>query len=519
MSGSLRNPATTAMNKSKADYNGVYVPRDGVGVGRLAIAGKNTALKLSTSNPSKSISASFRDQHGILNDGSRASLLECIRTGYTDYGWGDEAQYETMFLPHYVLVGRSFISSDESRIQAVHYHFENGDCLVNGLQTFGIIYPDREEFLRILAAEHERHEKFSKDHQWEPRKFDPEIGERPILQYFSGVFEIAKCRSGIGTVSLTNCPSHGQGSPKGVSIDNQVTVSLEFATPTTVRQALTSLGILHSFFELCLGRRQRYLGIEAELVKEETELDDRVPRRLDVYWSYGNSRVSGETSPTRFGDVLLDAGMRKAEFERVLSGWLDSAESMGGARGRIASAFHSGSYGVDRIVGAANAFDLLPDTHVPSRMELDQLTEEAVKECRERFRALPESFARQSVLSALGRVGKPSLRDKIFRRAEIVIKADPGRFSELHLPCSQAVICRNHFVHGSEGGFNYWKEPKAHVFLADTLEFVFAASDLIELGWDYRSWIDKGTSLSHTFGAYVDSYDANLRMLKQLIEA
>ena len=231
------------------------------------------------------------------------------------------------------------------------------------------------------------------------------------------------------------------------------------------------------------------------------------------------SGFPGETPPTQISDALLNVAVHKAEFSRVLSGWLDGAKSMGGARSRIANSFHSGSYGVDRIVGSANAFDVLPKTHVPSRVEVDRPTREAVKDCRERFKALPESFARQSVLSALGRIGKPSLRDKICHRAAIVGEADPQRFSELHIPCTHAVLCRNHFVHGSEGAFDYWDEFNAFAFLVDTLEFVFAASDLIELGWDYKAWRDKCPSLSHSFGAYVSTYDMNLRRLKELINA
>ena len=507
------------MNNSKANYNDVYVPCDGIGVGRLAIAGKNTELKLWTSSASEIASTQIRDHHGTLDDGSKASLLECFPTKVTDYGWGENAQHETNFFPQYVLIGGSFISSEDSIIQTIHYHFENVDCLANVFRAFGTIRPDRDQFRRILEVDHERRERVTRDYQWERSKFEPEIGEAPLLQYFSGVWEIAKSDARIGSVTLTNQTSHGLGSAKGVSIDNEVTVSLKFAAPTTVSEAISSLGIVHGFFELCLGRRQRYLWIEAELVKEDVERDAPVPRRLDVYWSYGNARVSGETEPTLYGDVLINAGRQNPEFANVLSGWLDSTEIMGDARSRIANSFHSGSYGIDRIVGSANAFDLLPDTHVPSRVEVDGPTMEAVGECRERFRALPESFARQSVLSALGRVETPSLRDKICHRAEIVAEADPGMFEELHLPCTQAVLCRNHFVHGSKGAFDYWKEYNAFVFLADTLEFVFAASDLIELGWDYPSWRERGSTQSHRFGSYVIDYDTNLRILRELINA
>ena len=368
MWGKPRILAANAMNNSKADYNDVYVPRDGVGVGRLAIAGKNTELKLSTSNASERVSTNIRDHHGTLNDGSKASLLRCFPTKVTDYGWGEGAQHETAFFVPYVLIGGSYISSEDSIIRAVHYHFENVDCLANGFRTFGTVRPDRNEFRRILEADHKRRERIARDQQWETIEFEPEIGEAPLLQYFSGVWEIAKCNARIGSVMLANRASHGLGSAKGVSIDNEVTVSLEFAAPKTVAEAVSSLGIVHGFFELCLGRRQRYLWIEAELVRGEADRDAPIPPHLDVYWSYCNARVSGETEPTLFSDVLIDAGRQKPEFVSVLSGWLDSAQSMGDARSRIADSFHSGSYGVDRIVGSANAFDLLPDTHVPLRV-------------------------------------------------------------------------------------------------------------------------------------------------------
>ena len=164
-------------------------------------------------------------------------------------------------------------------------------------------------------------------------------------------------------------------------------------------------------------------------------------------------------------------------------------------------------------------FDLLPDTHIPLKKEPDKRTRDAVEESRERFKTLPDSFARQSMLSALGRVGTASLRDKICHRADVLTKADPKRFAELDLPCSQAVLCRNHYVHGSEAAFNYREESNAFAFLTDTLEFVFAASDLIELGWDYNFWREKGSSLSHNFGSYVVNYEENLRILKQLLNA
>ena len=502
----------------KSNYNDVYIPRDGVGAGRLVIDGKDTLLTLLNSSEPAGSHAAIRDQHGRLNDGSKASLLECVEISSTTHHWGNIVQHETRIFPHYVLLGHSFISSDEANIQAIRYHFENVGCLVNTLQTFGTIDPTREEFRQIIEADHKRTERKAQEHGWDPPKFTPEIGDHPILQYFSGRNEIVKCDVQIGSVAMNNRVSFGFGSPNGVQISNEITVTLEFATPATVSTAFASLGTLHSFFELCLGKRQRFLWIEVQLVKGGAEIDDPIVRPLQGYWSYCNERVSGETSPTQYVDALLDAGKQPAEFKKVLSGWLDSAATLGKARSRFTTAFHSGSYSVDRIIGAANMFDLLPITHIPSEVAPDELTSKAVEEARKRFKAFPDSIARQSVLSALGRVGQASLRDKICHRAHRVVNVDPNMFAELHLPCKQAVLCRNHFVHGSEGAFDYREEFNAFAFLTDTLEFVFAVSDLIELGWDYNSWY-KCSPMHHNFGSYVVNYHMNLKMLKQLINA
>ncbi len=501
------------MGNSWNNYNDLYIPRDGVGAGHLTIAGKDTLLKLLNSQPLADTGEEFRDHHGILKDGSMVPLLKCVRMGSANYRLDERTRYETRLFPHYVLIGESFINSGEARVQAIHYHFENVHCLVNGYRTFGTIHPPREEFRKILEADHQQHEKIAQKHDWGTL----EIGDNPILLYFSGLSEIVKCSAQIGSVAMTSRTSHDRGS--GVGIKNEITVSLEFMAPTTVAEAFASLSTLHSFFELCLGRHQRYLWIEAELVEEKAETDERITPRLEVYWSYCNERVSGETDTTHYGDVLLDPGTQKAEFAKVLSGWLDSAPSMGEARSRFAHTLHSDYYGIDRIVGAANMFDLLPDTHVPLKKEPDKQTRDAVEESRKRFTALPDSSARQSMLSALGRVGTASLRDKIFHRADILSNTHHERFPDLHLPCKQAVLCRNHYVHGSEAAFNYREEFEAFAFLTDTLEFVFAVSDLIELGWDYNAWCERLPSPSHIFGSYVVHYEKNLQMLKQLLEA
>lgn len=504
-------------HSSKKNYYGLYVPRDGIGAGQLKVAGDETVLKLVSKVERSEPGGEFIDHHGFLTDGARATLLQCIPIGRIDHRWGEDAQCELDLFPHYIVVGETFVNSDDAVVRALHYHFENVDSLVNGFGTFGTIRPDRDEFLNILEANHKRHEEIAEKHGWPKRAFDATIGDNPLLLYYNGVREIARCEADLGLVTMTNRITHGMGSSCGVGIDNAITVRVEFSSPKTTAHSLRALWTLHSFFELCLGRQQRYLRIEAELTNQDPDENGNPPSPSEILWSLCNERVIGETKQTSYGDILLDPGAQQSQFARVLSGWLNSSPEMADARNRFATAFYSSAYGIDRIVGAANMFDLLPESHAPAKIEPDPQTSGAVEECRKLFRALRKNFARQSVLSALGRIGTASLRDKVYHRADLIIARDGAKFADLHLPCSQAVLCRNHYVHGSPAAFNYREEINTFAFLTDTLEFVFAVSDLLELGWDYEAWRTKGSSLTHAFGSYVINYDENLRRLKALL--
>lgn len=51
-------------------------------------------------------------------------------------------------------------------------------------------------------------------------------------------------------------------------------------------------------------------------------------------------------------------------------------------------------------------------------------------------------------------------------------------------------------------------------FLTDALEFIFAASDLIEAGWNANSWSSKHYGGGHNFTRFRMAYNENLAELK-----
>lgn len=138
---------------------------------------------------------------------------------------------------------------------------------------------------------------------------------------------------------------------------------------------------------------------------------------------------------------------------------------------------------------------------------------EAQTQCRAIFQNLC-GIERDSVMMALGRMGEPSLPKKVLHRVNIVVRHLGHKFPELALVAKTAVKCRNYFVHGGSGDFNYVAIEPLMSFLTDALEFIFAASDLIEAGWDANSWSSKLQGGGHNFTRFRMGYNKNLAELK-----
>lgn len=456
----------------------------------------------------------YVDIKGSLTDGRKASLLNCVFQSRKEHFSHGDRQYETILRPNYVVVGDEFITSEQSVIEGICYHFENITSLVGGRNTFMSVDACPDDIRELLKRDHSKHTEIARKYGWPTYPFEPEIGEHPSLLYYSGRWEVIAAQSKVGVVSLTNRTTRGAGTAAGIGIDNEVTVNIKFSDAKTPSEALRELHTLHSLLELCLGSRQRFQWNELNLTQRD-EKHPEIGKTARLYWSLGSARVEHQDRPYQM-DVLLSPERRPGEFKKVVSSWMDSMETMGDPRERLATAFF-GRYGVDRIVGAANMFDLLPETHAPKKREIDTELREAVAASRQIFATLSDSSARQSMLSALGRVGTASLRDKVYHRADKILAVAPEMFPSLHLPCRQAVLARNHYVHGGKASFDYQKESADFVFLTNTLEFVFAASDLIEMGWDLMAWIEEGSTMTHQFGRYAVNFLENVERLKVLV--
>jgi hypothetical protein len=122
------------------------------------------------------------------------------------------------------------------------------------------------------------------------------------------------------------------------------------------------------------------------------------------------------------------------------------------------------------------------------------------------------------VLSALGRIGKASLRQKVRHRARLVTNSLPQKLPEITTILDMAVDCRNHLVHGSPTKLPSQSLDSIMYLLTDTLEFIFGASDLVESGWEITEW-DSRASTSHPFGRYLKTYIGILAHFKSVLRS
>lgn len=469
--------------------------------GELTFAGPNTSLYLRDNEYFDTQAIPGQCLKGTLYDLTKVTLLQCITTSGTGSAAtrGKERYYFASIFPHYVLHGDRQIAPDDKTITEVHFVVDDASALFYDFDAFGSLI-DARPFIEQIAHANRLEREIP-------------IGPRPEILYFTGKCEIFKADTLLGRISASHNPTHTLGGPNGVQLKNTIFMTIVFKEASTFDETIAHMLTLLRYIEVLVGRRQNLLRLTLSI-----KSDDEWPSVLNVYWSMPPRRDPSDNSERPHpADVLVDAVRQPDAFSRVLESWLDRDQAWHDARLRFSNSFGQKQYDINRLIGSANMFDILPSSAVPPDVPLSEELKSAREGCIKIFKELPKSPERDSVLSALGRIEKSALKHKIRYRGKFLVDTVGERFPDLFTVTDEAVNCRNHYVHGTEPRFDYSNESDSVIFFTDTLEFVFAASDLIEAGWDVRAWAEIPTSMSHPFGQYRVSYAENLRKLQSLI--
>jgi hypothetical protein len=162
----------------------------------------------------------------------------------------------------------------------------------------------------------------------------------------------------------------------------------------------------------------------------------------------------------------------------------------------------------DRLVSAANLFDLLPSEAVSADTVLSPEHEKARDECLNILKTLPSGDDKGSAMGLFKRWGKANLRTKILHRLSIIQASLGHGHDGLEKVVGMAVKNRNYFVHGTE-------DFKPEIYLdfmslfTETLEFIAGASDLVECGWNAKEWRERGGG-RHPYGYFLHSIETEI---------
>lgn len=475
--------------------------------GELTVAGEKTQLYLRDEEFFHVSDESARAVRGVLNDLTKVTAIACNVSG-PGSGWrNDEGFTFAHLFPHFVAHGDRYLEADASVIAKVKFRVADDACLFYDPDIFSSLINAEPHIQPIVAAYKSVVER------------EIELGERPEIAFFSGKRSILEAQTVIGKVHATNNAWATSGGPRGVAIHNEIWCGIDYAAPVTLDTVTFDVTRLLRFFEITVGRPQTLTELRV------SPLDPgKGEAPLRIHWSLGPERKPSfatreEREPQTYDMLMHPAGAPDA-FASVLANWLARDDEWLDARLRFSDCFaKQNRFGVDRLVAAANMFDILPKGAAPAVVELDEDLQAAAKVARAAFKPLKQSEQRKSMLDAIGRLGRAPLKAKARARAKIVVDAlGPRRFPDIMMVCEAAVDCRNYFVHGSaKPSFDYIANFSAVNFMTMTLEFLFALSDLIECGWDHEPWLSQGTTKSHPFGAYVVDYKWHLSALKKLL--
>ena len=351
---------------------------------------------------------------GNLFDSKKATLIKCIPMGRSIFGELSSTYDHIRFFPHYVLYGDTHVEPGENIFTMAQILVEDSKAIFYDFDAFGHLSDMGEIIDQVSKIQSER------------LKGEIVLSNQSELYYFNGNYEIFTTETVIGKISASHHLSINHAGPKGIGIDGNIVITINFQESINFDNTISYTMKLLRLIEILTGRRQKIesfkLGIQA---------DTDYPCLLDMYCSGFNEKLPKKLESLGPGDILLEAVSHSDEFANVLTTWLERDIDWHIARQRFSNSFLKQEYSVDRLIGSANMFDILPSSAVPADSPICEELSSAVQSCKSLFKKLPGSPERDSILNALGRVGKSNLKQKIRHRVEIINEFVGENFPEL----------------------------------------------------------------------------------------
>jgi hypothetical protein len=490
------------MDTNPKEINGFFNISDQEIFGTLKLDGEDTLITFKSKSPIPQL-CNLDHIIGVGFDHKIISCLQCVEAGLEqNYHYGG-TEFTASVFPHYVSIGDAAVDTTKSSITKIFFTTNDLPALFNDRSAFGHLFATEDQLKTLLVRNHEIIKKHSNNIL---ELTIPEISENPHLLYWTGKIDIFKCSTEIGALTVTHSPSFSVDGKSGVKGENNVTANLEYSRPVDFEQAIDDISTFARFFSIVVGRTQKVSNIKIKTI------DSLAESYTHIYCSYSPS-----TSTTTFqnsNDTPLNPIHRHEEFSAVLQSWIKREQDWRIGRIQYLNGLNKNrSYDTDRLVSAANAFDILPSNATIANKIISDEYSAARDECIKILERLPSSEDRGAAIGVMKRWGRANLRSKTLHRAKIVKMHIPQIIHGIDRILILAIKTRNYFVHGSDE-FNYKKYEDFLPLFTDALEFVFSASDMIECGWDPKPWLKSHPSHSHNYSYFINSFKTEIDLIK-----
>ena len=445
--------------------------------------------------------------HGVSEVG-KVSLLDCVRGGMlSTTTWNDFAIRHGNVSFRYALFGKRHVSIDEKCIRGIQFTLEGADSSVfvhDKFSRFGHLHDPDEEILDVIERKR-------------PKYMKGELVKgKAMVSYFTGDWDfLPRFETVLGTVHVGR---RMQGDIYGRSMQDTQRITVNFDDdPTTLEGAWVKMREIHQFFAWMMGYAPGWKDVLVFTSRLEENGFREDADGLEVFYPCEWKEVP---EGTRQNGSLIDASRHPDHFVEVMAKWL---ERNGNARRKSANTRFFGSMQgtwdrviEDRIVAAANTFDLLPDEDKPGAQQLPEDVWQVLEDAKNKVgELLGAGTLREDVLNALGRIrANRRLRDIVEHRAEVVLDHyGADTLQQLNNVIRLAVMCRNYYTHGpgdQDAGDVDCADFEVVFFLTETLEFIYGASELLLCGWDSQK---SDRDERHPLGDYINSYDTNRSMI------
>lgn len=451
--------------------------------------------------------------HGISELG-KVSLIDCVSGGQPKITSREDFKiFQRKVSFRYALFGREHVSVDQSCIRGVQFNLkelENSVFMQNQSEEFGLFLDPADEIIEAISQ---------KRPDYQNREL---IKGQAMVSYFTGNTELlSQTDTALGTVSVVRSVDFNL-----YEITNTSTfVTIDFDdSPATIDEAWDKIREVRQFFGWIMGFAPSWKDVRlftSRLGKKGYHITE--DGRPDVgILAFGPNEWVEQSGRNHDFATLIDATKHQEHFRKIMRIWFDRNQNVerrnaniryfGTLRGMIGQGTVE-----DRVVSAANTFDLLPTCDKPKRYSMSKTLSEILHDTRNRIRSeCTHSYERDEVLNSLGRIETgATLRNVVEHRAKVIeAKFNIKKLVDLKQLIRQAVYCRNYYTHGSSGktqGTLDFSDPRVVLFLTRTLEFIYATSELVLCEWNANTALRFDR---HPLGTYLLEYDHYRSLLK-----